>query len=289
MKWTRHGWGWQATFRQRHDGTDCIVQWSVMPLPREADDDGDGRWFSAVRQSMPQTRATGTSYTFGPLADGRTARAFAEDAEGRGWFPADALMAWNLPVDEDTAGAGVTPGREPLLNRRPGTADFDAVSLGGTMLGGVVVGAAGAGRRKRDKDVSTRLDAQERALLQEFMRAVVVTIGAAVDAVYGPQVTYTTELKQGAGHVLARLVDRGLIHYRGDGRWELGNTLVREQLEALVAGFGAAPKSPTSRCISKKMRGEGWEQPRAVAACLNMDRAGRLGPRGGYHKVRRKA
>lgn len=43
-----------------------------------------------------------------------------------------------------------------------------------------------------------------------------------------------------------------------------------------------------SACISKKIRGEGWKQPRAVAACLNMERAGRLTATGLYQPKGRK-
>jgi len=52
-----------------------------------------------------------------------------------------------------------------------------------------------------------------------------------------------------------------------------------------IDGFGGT--GSVSRCVSGKMRREGWAQDRAVAACLNMSRAGRLGPRGGYRRVRR--
>jgi hypothetical protein len=40
--------------------------------------------------------------------------------------------------------------------------------------------------------------------------------------------------------------------------------------------------SRVSKCISGKVRGEGWEQRRAVAACLSMERGGSLRPDGSY-------
>ena len=41
-----------------------------------------------------------------------------------------------------------------------------------------------------------------------------------------------------------------------------------------------------SKCISGKVRGEGWEQRQAVAACLNMDRAERLRADGSYRSAK---
>ena len=45
-----------------------------------------------------------------------------------------------------------------------------------------------------------------------------------------------------------------------------------------------AKKDWVSKCISGKVRGEGWDQRQAVAACLNMDREGRLRADGSYKR-----
>jgi hypothetical protein len=47
-----------------------------------------------------------------------------------------------------------------------------------------------------------------------------------------------------------------------------------------------AKKDRVGKCISGKVRGEGWDQRRAVAACLNMNREGRLRADGSYKRKR---
>lgn len=46
-------------------------------------------------------------------------------------------------------------------------------------------------------------------------------------------------------------------------------------------------RSAVSRKISTMVR-EGYRQPVAVAAALNMERRGKLGPEGGYRRVHQK-
>ena len=56
------------------------------------------------------------------------------------------------------------------------------------------------------------------------------------------------------------------------------------------------PKSPTKRKPKKtavgykisKLRKEGMPQKQAVAVALSMEQSGRLGPRGGYKRVKKK-
>ena len=54
------------------------------------------------------------------------------------------------------------------------------------------------------------------------------------------------------------------------------------------AGF-KAKKDRVSSCISGKVRGEGWDQRQAVAACLSMQEQGRLRADGSYIRKGRRA
>ena len=56
-----------------------------------------------------------------------------------------------------------------------------------------------------------------------------------------------------------------------------------EDVEVAMSGR-RAKKDRVSKCISGKVRGEGWDQRRAVAACLNMNREGRLRADGSYKR-----
>ena len=46
-------------------------------------------------------------------------------------------------------------------------------------------------------------------------------------------------------------------------------------------------RNAVSRKISHLVKSEGTPQKQAVAMALNMERQGRLGPRGGYRRVKR--
>ena len=54
------------------------------------------------------------------------------------------------------------------------------------------------------------------------------------------------------------------------------------------AGFKAT-KDRVSKCISGKVRGEGWDQQQAVAACLSMQEQRRLRPDGSYIRKGQRA
>ena len=67
--------------------------------------------------------------------------------------------------------------------------------------------------------------------------------------------------------------------------YDRGRDMYVEVEDAEVAMSGRRAKSHSRRvgkCISGKVKGEGWDQRRAVAACLNMDREGRLRADGSY-------
>jgi hypothetical protein len=69
--------------------------------------------------------------------------------------------------------------------------------------------------------------------------------------------------------------------------YDRGRDLYVEDEDVEVAMSGRRAKSHNrrvSKCISGKVRGEGWDQRQAVAACLNMDREGRLRADGSYKR-----
>lgn len=74
------------------------------------------------------------------------------------------------------------------------------------------------------------------------------------------------------------------------GYWDTATYLFNSGIspdEAAAKGNGRrAKKDRVSKCISGKVRGEGWDQRRAVAACLNMNREGRLRSDGSYKRKR---
>jgi len=69
--------------------------------------------------------------------------------------------------------------------------------------------------------------------------------------------------------------------------YDRGRDMYVEVEDVEVAMSGRQAKSHSrrvSKCISGKVRGEGWDQRRAVAACLNMNREGRLRADGSYKR-----
>ncbi len=69
--------------------------------------------------------------------------------------------------------------------------------------------------------------------------------------------------------------------------YDRGRDMYVEVEDVEVAMSGRRAKSHNrrvSKCISGKVRGEGWDQRQAVGACLNMDREGRLRADGSYKR-----
>ncbi len=75
---------------------------------------------------------------------------------------------------------------------------------------------------------------------------------------------------------------------RPEWKESLTSCVPRVERQLQGSGRGRRADSRVSSCISGKVRGEGWAQDRAVAACLNMDRSGRLRSDGSYRKKRRR-